>query len=141
DMYEMVRDIELALHDRIRAAFVKEYGEDHWWREGIPANVRAECAALYEHDPDPAPDAVSYTSLIHLREIFDKRWDVLAAAFPGPTQSERKAMMSDLVTLNRVRNAVMLPVRRQACTDREFLFVRAFLQKLRDEAPTAPPDR
>jgi hypothetical protein len=135
DMYEMVRDAELALHDRIRQAFVREFGEEQWWREGVPANVRAECAALYEHDPEPAPDAFSYTSLIHLREILDKRWDVLAASFPGPMQADRKRLMADLVTLNRIRNAVMHPVRRAAFTDREFLFVREFLKRLRESQP------
>lgn len=134
DMYEMVRDAELALHDRIREAFVEKFGEEHWWREGIPAGVRAECAALYEHDPDPAPDAFSYTTLIHLREILDKRWDVLAPALPKPLQSDRKKLLSDLVTLNRIRNAVMHPVRRAAFTDREFLFLRDFLRGLRDDA-------
>ncbi len=137
DMYEMVRDAELALHDRIREAFVREFSEEHWWREGVPANVRAECAALYEQDPDPAPDAFSYTSLIHLREILDKRWDVLASSFPGPMQADRKKLMADLVTLNRIRNAVMHPVRRAAFTDREFLFVREFLKRLREAQPAA----
>ena len=137
DMYEMVRDAELALHDRIREAFVREFGEEQWWREGVPANVRAECAALYEQDPDPAPDAFSYTSLIHLREILDKRWDVLASSFPGAMQADRKKLMADLVTLNRIRNAVMHPVRRAAFTDREFLFVREFLKRLREAPPTA----
>ncbi|MDQ3070037.1 MAG: helix-turn-helix domain-containing protein [Acidobacteriota bacterium] len=130
DMYEMVRDIELALHDRIREAFVTNFGDAHWWREGVPAGVRAECAALYEHDPDPAPDAFGYTSMIHLREILDKRWDVLAPAFPGPLQADRKKLLSDLVTLNRIRNAVMHPVRRAAFTDREFLFIRDFARRL-----------
>ena len=130
DMYEMVRDVELALHERIRDAFVEKFSEEHWWREGVPANVRAECAALYEHDPDPAPDAFSYTTLIHLREILDKRWDVLARALPKAWQSDRKKLLSDLVTLNRIRNAVMHPVRRAAFTDREFLFVREFSRQL-----------
>jgi hypothetical protein len=130
DMYEMVRDVELAIHDRVRDAFVAEFGEERWWREGVPANVRAECAALYEHDPDPAPDAFSYTTLIHLREILDKRWDVLAPALPKALQSNRKKLMADLVTLNRIRNAVMHPVRRAAFTDREFLFVRNFARQL-----------
>ena len=130
DMYEMVRDVELALHDRIRDAFVEKFGEEQWWREGVPANVRAECAALYEHDPEPAPDAFSYTTLIHLREILDKRWDVLAPSLPKAMRADRKKLLSDLVTLNRIRNAVMHPVRRAAFTDREFLFVRAFSREL-----------
>ncbi len=142
DMYEMVRDVELALHDLIRGAFVREYGEEQWWREGVPANVRAECAALYEHDPEPAPDAYGYTSLIHLREILEKRWDVLAPALPPALRTDRKKLLADLVTVNRIRNAVMHPVRRAAFTDREFLFLRDFLKRLRDdEGATAQSDR
>ena len=130
DMYEMVRDVELALHERIRGAFVEAFGEEKWWREGVPATVRAECAALYEHDPDPAPEAFAYTTLIHLREILDKRWDVLAPALPKVFQSNRKKLSADLVSLNRIRNAVMHPVRRATFTDREFLFVREFARAL-----------
>src|SRR5690606_23279199 len=118
DMYEMVRDIELGLHDRIRNAFIDAFGEDQWWREGVPANVRAECAALLEHDPEPAAHPFSYTTLIHLREILDKRWKVLASAFPPAIQPDRKTLAADLVTLNRIRNAVMHPVRRATFTDR-----------------------
>ena len=47
-------------------------------------------------------------------------------------QADRKKLMADLVTLNRIRNAVMHPVRRAAFTDREFLFVREFLKRLRE---------
>ena len=130
DMYEMVRDIELALHDLFRGAFVAAFGDERWWRDGVPAGVRAECAALYEHDPDPAPEAFAYTTLIHLREILDKRWDVLEPALPRAFRANRKQLMSDLVTLNRIRNAVMHPVRRAVFTDREFLFVRAFARAL-----------
>lgn len=130
DMYEMVRDVELALHDRIRTAFVEAFGDEQWWRQGVPATVRAECAALYEHDPDPAPEPFAYTTLIHLREILDKRWDVLAPALPKVFQSNRKKLSADLVTLNRIRNAVMHPVRRAVFTDREFLFVREFAKAL-----------
>ncbi len=38
--------------------------------------------------------------------------------------------MANLVTLNRIRNAVMHPVRRAVFTDREFLFVREFARQL-----------
>lgn len=130
DMYEMVRDVEVALHERVRGAFVAAFGEDQWWRQGVPAKVRAECAALYEHDPDPAPEPYAYTSLIHLREILEKSWDVLAPALPPVFQSNRKKLSADLVTLNRIRNAVMHPVRRAVFTDREFLFVRDFARAL-----------
>lgn len=45
-------------------------------------------------------------------------------------QSDRKTLMADLVTLNRIRNTVMHSVRRAVFTDREFLFVREFARQL-----------
>src|SRR5437588_1621094 len=34
DMYELVRDIELRLHDVVRKSLIAQYGEEHWWRKG-----------------------------------------------------------------------------------------------------------
>src|SRR5581483_6752776 len=56
DMYEIVRDIEVRLHRFIKRVFVSEFGQEDWWRGGVPDHIRAECAALREKDPEPAPE-------------------------------------------------------------------------------------
>src|SRR6185312_14719958 len=56
DTYELIRDLELNLHKFIRQALVKEYGEENWWREGVPLHVREDCALVNERDPEPASD-------------------------------------------------------------------------------------
>src|SRR4051812_17220547 len=53
DMYELLRAVEVRLHTFVKQAFVLEYGEDQWWRSGVPDTSRAECADLPEKDPEP----------------------------------------------------------------------------------------
>lgn len=124
DLYELVRNIEVRLHLFIKDAFIHEYGEENWWRGGVPDRIRADCAALRERDTDPADDAYCYTHLINLREILDKQWSVLSPHLPKKLQSNKKELMDQISRLNRIRNAVMHPVRNDRFSDDDFEFVR-----------------
>ena len=123
DMYELVRNIEVRLHRFIKRVFVAEFGAEEWWRGGVPDNIRAECAALREKDPEPAPEPYSYTHLIALREILDRKWSILSKHLPAETAQNKKDLMERLVQLNRIRNNVMHPVRGGMLTEEEFEFV------------------
>jgi hypothetical protein len=123
DMYELVRNIEVRLHRFIKRVFIAEFGEDEWWRGGVPDNIRAECAALREKDPEPAPEPYNYTHLIGLREILDRKWGILSRHFPAQITQNKKDFMERLVQLNRIRNNVMHPVRGGMLTEEEFEFV------------------
>ena len=148
DLYELVRNIEVRLHRFIKEAFIQEYGEDGWWRGGIPDRIRADCAAVRERDQDPADDAYCYTTLINLREILDKQWSVLGPRLPKKTQSDKKEFLDALKRLNGIRNAVMHPVRNDRFTDDDFEFVRSLEHQLgelrvqpRAESPLQTPDQ
>jgi len=132
DMYELVRTLELRLHSFIRDAFIAEYGEENWWRSGVPDTIRAECAALREKDPEPAEDAFCYTHLINIREMLDKRWPVLSKYMPKHLLNGKKELLERLLRLNRVRNTVMHPVRNAVLTEDEFEFVRDLEHDLAD---------
>lgn len=123
DMYELVRGIEVRLHRFIKRVFIAEFGEENWWRGGVPDNIRAECAALREKDPEPATEPYNYTHLIALREILDLKWSLLSKHFPPETAQNKKDLMDRLVQLNRIRNNVMHPVRGGMLTEEEFEFV------------------
>lgn len=123
DMYEIVRNIEVRLHSFIKRIFIAEYGEENWWRGGVPEKIRAECAALLEKDPEPAPEPYCYTHLIALREILDRGWAVLSKHLPVAVTANKKDMLERLLRLNRIRNAVMHPVRGENLTEEEFEFV------------------
>ena len=123
DMYELVRNIEVRLHRFIKRVFIAEFGEEEWWRGGVPDNIRAECAALREKDPEPAPEPYSYTHLIALREILDRKWSILSKHLPADIAQDKKELLDRLLQLNRIRNSVMHPVRGSMLTEQEFEFV------------------
>ena len=123
DMYELGRSIEVRLHRFIKRVFIAEFGVDDWWRGGVPDNIRAECAALREKDPEPAPEPYNYTHLIALREILDRKWSILSKHLPPETAQNKRDLMDRLVQLNRIRNNVMHPVRGGMLTEEEFEFV------------------
>ena len=123
DMYELVRTIEVRLHRFIKRIFIAEFGEEEWWRGGVPDNIRAECAALREKDPEPAPEPYNYTHLIGLREILDRKWSILCKHLPAEIAQNKKELLDRLVQLNRIRNNVMHPVRGGLLTEEEFEFV------------------
>ena len=52
DMYELITITEKYFHEFIKDTLVQEYGssEDQWWRQGIPQQIRSECAALRERE-------------------------------------------------------------------------------------------
>ena len=122
DMYEVVRNIEVRLHSFIKRVFIAEYGEENWWRSGVPEKIRAECAALREKDPEPAPDPYCYTHLIALREILDRGWPVLSGHLPKKVTANKKDFLDRLLQLNRIRNSVMHPVRGDLLSEEEFDF-------------------
>lgn len=130
DLYELVRNIEVRLHRFIKESFIQEFGEEGWWRGGIPDRIRADCAAVRERDQEPAEDAYCYTTLINLREILDKQWTVLAPRLPKKIQSDKKEFLEALKRLNGIRNAVMHPVRNDRFTDDDFEFVRSLEHQL-----------
>jgi len=126
DMYEIIRDIEVTLHSAIKNILVSEYGPNDWWRKGIQENIRADCAASLERDPEPASEPYCYTNFIHLKEILDKQWKIFSKVLPRKLSSDKKKLLSGLVKLNQIRNAVMHPVRDITPTDKDFAFVREF---------------
>jgi hypothetical protein len=126
DMYTWLYALEKFLHDYIRGTLVREYG-DQWWRKGIPDGIRAECAAALERDPEPAAEPYCYTTLVHLKEIFEKRWDLFSKLLPSGPASDRKRFLSGLTRLNLIRNRVMHASKGVVPNEDDFRFLREFL--------------
>jgi predicted transcriptional regulator len=124
DTYELLRMVEVRLHSFVKQAFITEFGDEQWWRSGVPDNIRAECAALLEKDPEPAEEPYCYTHLISLREMLDKRWIILGKYMPKHLLNQKKDLMERLLKLNRIRNSVMHPVRNAVLSEEDFEFVR-----------------
>jgi len=132
DMYEDIRDIELALHSFIRKALEEHHGKDEteWWAKGIPLRIRKECHARREEDEN-RQEPWCYTELIDLKDVIDRGWAILSKSFSKEIRSNRQALLGDLTTLNVIRNKVMHPVRGPVPTEEEFQFVRDLKRRLK----------
>ena len=131
DMYQDLRQIEIALHTKIREALIREYGADElgWWRQGIPEKVRVKCQDRRERDVDDPCEPILYTDLLDLDTILQDQWSLLKDLLPQYTPDRRK-LSEHLRRLNRIRNRVMHPVRGYVPEESDFDFVRHWVRTL-----------
>lgn len=145
DTYELIRDLELNLHKFIRQALVHEYGDENWWREGVPLHVREDCALVNERDPEPASDLFCYTTIMHLFMVLDKKWTTLSEFLPPKWRSDKQAFLTDLKRLNGIRNKVMHPVKGYVITEEDYDFLRqmhaGFAPVLQAVSPPPAPEK
>jgi hypothetical protein len=125
DMYEDLRRIEITLHEKIRNALIRRYGEDEagWWRQGVPEGVRVKCQERRERDRDDPCQPFSYSDLLDLDAVFEDQWALLKDLFPEYT-ANRKQLSKDLRQLSRIRNKIMHPVRGFVPAEDDFECVR-----------------
>src|SRR5262249_50918621 len=84
-----------------------------------------------------AEDPFSYTTLIQLAKIFDKKWGLLSKRLPPKLESNKSEFTSRLERINRIRNAVMHPCKGIGISDDDFLMVRNFYLDLTSRSRTA----
>lgn len=135
-MYEFLREIELTLHSIVKETLVSKYGpkESEWWKEGIPEKIRLQCETSRRSDEEPANELFCYTTFIHLVKILEDKWELFHDVLPAALSSNQKQLFSDLQKLNRIRNAVMHPVKGLTPTEDDFALVREFRAKLRKDS-------
>lgn len=132
DMYEDLRCIETTLHEKIREALIRRFGETEsgWWRQGVPESVRVKCQERREKDTDDPCQAFCYSDLLDLDLVLQDQWLLLNNLFPE-YRANRKELSKDLRKLNRIRNKIMHPVRGWVPDETDFDFVRRLQRALR----------
>jgi hypothetical protein len=126
DMYAWMYLLEWFLHGYIKETLIQVYGNE-WWRKGIPDSIRADCAATLERDSEPAAEPYCYTTLVQLKETFEKRWDLFSRRLPVGPASDRKRFLSGLTRINQIRNRVMHASKGVVPNEDDFRFLREFL--------------
>jgi hypothetical protein len=129
DMYEYIRDVELTLHRRIKEELSRNYGAAGWWQKGVPLEIRKACVSVREEDDEPIDDPFCSSNLIHLKKILESEWPLFLKTLPAKLR-DKKQLTSSLGRLNRIRNAVMHPVKGKQLTEDDFCFVRTFRAEL-----------
>ena len=136
DLYEFITSSEELLHTQIKVTLKAEFGEEAsgWWRKGVPERIRVICAQVREQDDDGEADPYAYTTLIHLKEILDRHWQLFVSRLPKAVIADKKALLRDIERLNTIRNRVMHPTRLHKVTDEDFEFAREMHRRLRASA-------
>jgi hypothetical protein len=126
DMYDNIARLECALHAVIRIVLARgeNSGGDIWWRRGVPTGIRVACAQRRELDDEPLSEIFAYTTFIELFEIIEKNWKMFSVLLPPRYQAQRKSLERDFSRLNRIRNAVMHPVKEREWDEEDFVFTR-----------------
>lgn len=127
-MYEKLCQLERFLHRHVRIVLGQIYGAE-WWDE-LPLTVRTQCADRRERDdPKQRGQAYLYTTFVDLHDIFKEHWSHLSEKFPGPVRANREDFLSQLQTLNGIRNRIMHPVR-EYTTQVDFEIVSRFARAM-----------
>lgn len=126
DLYEHLAETELAIHDMARRILVTHFGDGEagYWRQGVPVNVRKRCHERREEDDEPSESPFQYTTLIELADIIGKNWSVFREVLPKGYAANKRALTDDFARLNRIRNAVMHPVKRRRWSEDDFEFAK-----------------
>lgn len=131
DLYRYLSDIELSLFEHVQNILMEAYGvgEDNWWAEGVPVSVRTKCATRREEDPDRL-EPWRYQDLLDLSKTIEKNWKFFKHTLPKYMRANRSRLLRGLSRLNRIRNAVMHPVKKRSWSRDDFAFVRKFRDQL-----------
>ena len=116
EMYSYLLEIERYLFSSIRNGLIQQHGLGKegrdWWNKGVPKEIRKECAARRECDPENfCEDLLVYATFGELAQIFIKNWRSLSENIPEQLCSGQKNLKSNLEALQRVRNRVMHPLK------------------------------
>jgi len=126
--YKYVQRIETSLHAYVKQALQTSFGEEEkgWWVQGVPPQIRTDCAQKREEDP-LREELYIYINLIDLRTIIDKNWKIFVPSFQQVHDSlnSKKEFLARIVTTNEIRNRVMHTIR-MVVTEEEILFLEQF---------------
>jgi hypothetical protein len=110
--YERMAWIELTLSYAIKRVLVDACGDNAWWKEGIPQNVRQACRKCQEEvGTDVFQDPFQYVTFIGYKEIIDKQWKLFEPALPSDLAADKKSLLKALEKLNALRNRIMHPTK------------------------------
>jgi hypothetical protein len=145
DMFWYLYMIEAFLHGYVKGVLQHEYGAtgDDWWYVGIPENIRCSCTETRERDPDRIDDSYAYTTLMNLKEIIDRRWNLFCRYFPKDLSSKKAWFLAGLTRMNQIRNRVMHAAKGVPPTEDDFRELQDFLKNAEivnwRSTPAEPP--
>ncbi|MBA7610241.1 hypothetical protein ES703_17448 [subsurface metagenome] len=106
------KHLEPMVHDFIIKKLKEKYGIENWWHEGVPENVRKDCARLKEEkrSKDP-PEKFFFTIHYYIIAMGSKNWDILGNPLTPPNlgNEKKEKRLEWLKTLNQIRSKYSHP--------------------------------
>jgi len=75
----------------------------------------------------PFVEPYCYVTLVHLKDVFEKRWSFFSKLLPAGLDSDRKRFLSSLTRLNLIPNGVMRASKCVVPNQDDLRFLREFL--------------
>jgi DNA sulfur modification protein DndB len=115
--------IEPLIDNFIKSKLKQEFGEKHWWIEGVPKEVQKKCANNKIEEGSTEPEH-NFLNTIHYLTIIEKQWGLLGNYFTPPgMESEKKAnRIAWLKKFNQIRKKYSHPQRENVSED-EYIFL------------------
>jgi len=134
----IVPQIQLLISRYVISTLKEEFGvgDEKWWYEGVPENVRIDVVKRQEKDPEHRPKEENF-DLIHYLDIISKNWDIFKEVYGFKDLGNSKIkQLSWFKELNRIRNKVAHPERGKITED-ELKFIKELYKKLEDRINNA----
>jgi hypothetical protein len=77
--------------------------------------------------PEPAAEPYCYTTLIQIKEIMDRRWNLFSKVVAKRPASNKAEFLSGLTRLNQIRNRVMHASKGNPPDENDFRVIREFI--------------
>ncbi|MBM3172216.1 MAG: hypothetical protein FJZ85_00575 [Chloroflexi bacterium] len=125
--YRHIKQLETSLHEFVQDTLQETFvgGNDSWWTDGIPLDIRKKCANRREEDTH-REELYMYTDLIDLKSIIEKNWKLFEPKFRRiGTKISKNEFLHDIDKSNDTRRRVMHPIRKDV-TKNELTFLKDF---------------
>lgn len=115
--------IEPLIDNFIKSKLKQEFGEKHWWINGVPKEIQKKCANNKIEEGSTEPED-NFLNTIHYLTIIEKQWGLLGNYFTPPgMESEKKAhRIAWLKKFNQIRKKYSHP-QRENVSEEEYIFL------------------
>lgn len=115
--------IEPFLHEFICDALIKEFGEKHWWAQGVPKKIQKDCSDIRIDQGSIEPEW-RYLTTVSYSEIIKHNWNLLGQAMtePGMESAAKDKRIGWLITFNSIRQKYSHP-QRESVTESEYEYL------------------
>ena len=130
----LVPEIQLLISRHVISTLKREFGEgdDKWWYNGVPENVRIDVVKRQEKDPEHRPKEQNF-DLIHYLDVISKRWLIFKDVYGFKEDGNSKTkQLSWFQKLKSIRNKVAHPERGKI-TEKELEFLKNLRDKLKEK--------